>query len=410
MKNIRIALFLSRRFLTTFTQEKSVKTMFIICFTSIMISSFGLALIAAIMNGFETKTYNVLKSIHYDITIHSPHNQALAFDRLERTLIKEFGNTIKTIAPLTHQHVLIQNPHDKESTHIVTLKALDPHRINADQKLYTTFKQKNTLNLLANNHLILGSDLAQTLQADHNTILTLLYNTEAQTYRKKITFDTKELPVGGLFHTGIETFDSYTILCSHKTLQELFPEAGIKEVGINLKPNYAIHKILPKLKNRFNLNVTSWHDLYKPLMEALTLEKYAMIVILSLVALISSMNIIALLFMHITQKKGTIAILQAMGSTSSTIRTIFIMLGMMMSCFAGFCGLTLATVSSWIIDSCKLIKLPDAYFTSHLPSHMTPHIFILVAIIILMVSLCATWFATQRIKTLSIAQIVKSEA
>ena len=74
--------------------------------------------------------------------------------------------------------------------------------------------------------------------------------------------------------------------------------------------------VIQKLRHRLGLDVYSWKDLYPSLVASLKLEKYVSFFILALILLVASMNIISLLFMQITQKRPTIALLQAMGMST----------------------------------------------------------------------------------------------
>ena len=80
-----------------------------------------------------------------------------------------------------------------------------------------------------------------------------------------------------------------------------------------LKDRSKEKQVVESLKKRLDLEVMSWKDLYSSLVSALILEKYAILFILALVALVASLNIISLLFMYVTQKRTDIAILSNNG-------------------------------------------------------------------------------------------------
>ena len=70
----RTPFFLARRILFTHVYQKSISTMTIICFVGIFIGSFALALVTAVMNGFEVAIHAKMQGIHSNIIIQSYKN------------------------------------------------------------------------------------------------------------------------------------------------------------------------------------------------------------------------------------------------------------------------------------------------------------------------------------------------
>jgi lipoprotein-releasing system permease protein len=114
--------------------------------------------------------------------------------------------------------------------------------------------------------------------------------------------------------------------------------------------------------------------------------------------------------MHITQKRGDIAILKAMGMSDNALTTTFLLMGMSITCCATLVGLGLATLASWFLENYPFITLPDAYYVTHLPSKMEWHLLIIVFIVIMCLSFIATVFPAYRTRTINIANILRFEA
>ena len=193
-----------------------------------------------------------------------------------------------------------------------------------------------------NNYIIVGDKLAQEFNLAVNDPVDLLFIEAEHVKSRKITLAKQEAIISGFFSTGIEEFDAGLIYVSFSLLSKLFPDAGVTQFNIQLKPNVNEQEIIQKLKKRFNLDVFSWKDLYPALVAALKLEKYAMFFILALIALVASMNIISLIFMQIIQKRPDIAIYQAMGMHNKTIIRLFMGMGISLCIVAAIAGLILA--------------------------------------------------------------------
>ena len=408
-----LTLLLAWRYALGSRQEKSIAIMVRICFLGILIGSFSLALVIAIMNGFEKVTHEKMQSIHAQIIMKSYHN-SLNYQAISSVIHNEFPE-VEAISPTSLHQVIIQPQNSDDITNLIALKAIDPHaEINVttfNKKIMSAITHEKTLPATASNNLILiGQTLAKNLDLKPGDTINVLFTHEEQTTSRKISFNITQAIIGGIFNTGIDEFDSAMALCSFSFFNTMFPDTDITQINIKTKPHNDETKLIQRLKNRFKVDVYSWKDLYPALVAALKLEKYAMFFILALITLVASMNIISLLFMHITQKRGDIAILKAMGLSDNNISSIFLIMGMSISALATLLGLALATLASWILETYPFITLPDAYYVTHLPSKMEWHLLLIVFIVIMCLSFIATLFPAYRTRTINIAHILRFEA
>ena len=94
--------FLAQRILIANVYQKSISTMTLVCLSGIFIGSFSLALITAIMNGFEVAIHKKMQGIHANIIMQS-YNNDIDIDTLRPVLEKEFPE-IKAFSPLATHH------------------------------------------------------------------------------------------------------------------------------------------------------------------------------------------------------------------------------------------------------------------------------------------------------------------
>lgn len=427
MKNV--SLFLAWRYLIDSKKEKSISTMVIICFLGIFIGTFALSLIASIMNGFETVTHEKIKSINPQIIMHS-NGQELNFEAIKKTLNKEFPEIISCTPNSTKQIIAQQDNQDEYN--LCMLKAIDPsseqsvcdleskiinfetinNKNNNSRK--TNNLPKNTLaQIISENKVIIGSGMAESLNVKVGDKINLFFSENKKIRSKKIKLDQETVVIGGIFKTGIEEFDSGLVISTFELFNKIFPETGITQISVKLKPGISEEKIVKKLKNKFyefGINCYSWKELYPALVEALKLEKYAMFLILALITIVASMNIISLLFMQIIQKRGDIAILKAIGLSSKKISQIFFYLGMTISIIGSIVGLIFSFIAGWFLENYPFITLPDAYYVTYLPAKMEWQIFVIVFIVVTLISFLSTWIPTRKIKKINISQVLRFES
>ena len=405
--------FLAQRILFSHTYQKSISTMTIICFTGIFIGSFSLALITAIMNGFEVAIHEKMQSIHSNIIIQSPNNE-IDLEVLRRILQKEFPEIIASSATTSH-HILLRTEDQSDHTpSVAMIRGVDPLTeqltSSLSKKIIKTLPSANTYSeLFDNNYIVIGKQLAYNNQLKIGDSVELLFMRDNEIRGKKITFDSQRAVISGIFDTGIDEFDNGVVYCSLAFIEKLYPNITIEQINIALKPNSDEQMIIEKLRNRLGLAVYSWKDLYPSLVASLKLEKYVSFFILALILLVASMNIISLLFMLITQKRPIIALLKAIGMTNNSIALIFFTVGIMISSLACVSGLIIALCATFVLKTYPFITLPDTYYVTHLPIAMTYSIIGAVFGVVLLFSICAILFPIQRIRSINISRVLRFE-
>jgi lipoprotein-releasing system permease protein len=113
--------------------------------------------------------------------------------------------------------------------------------------------------------------------------------------------------------------------------------------------------------------VRTWQELNRALFMALKLEKIAMFVVLTFIALVASFSIVSNLIMLVTEKRREVAILKSMGARDREILRVFFAEGL----YIGLLGLGLGL--SFGIGGCLLLSRyglplnPDVYYIQKLP-------------------------------------------
>lgn len=402
-KNFSLSFFLAWRYLQTSARQSSLSTMTKICFLSMIIGSFSLSLVSAIMSGFESAMHDKLRGIHAHIMIES-HGQEIAVDAINEVIIAEFAE-VAALSPSITKHALIYAPATTGTPIIAIIKGIDPLKEQKTSSLGSKIIAGSFA--MHKNKVIIGKGAATQLGVTIGDTITLAYSNDLTEKKRTVSFDTEPLQVMGIFQTGLEEFDNSCLFCHYKFLKKIFDDAPITTVNISLKNGFDEDTIAQKIEKRFNLPAYSWKSLYPALISALALEKYAMFWILALITLVASANIIALLFMIIIQKKSDIALLRTLGASHTTIRTIFIIIGLLIANSACLIGIIVAWFATFLINDYKLIALPDSYYISHLYAPMSISIALAVFSVVFIVTLCATFIATRNIHYDKIADIMR---
>lgn len=400
------------RYLLGTKDEKSISIMVKICFLSILIGSCSLALVMAVMDGFEKATHEKMQGIHAQVLIKT-ESDTLNVDAIAHVLKEEFPEVI-AYSPQQIGQVILQTDSDQDLANVVILKGIDPNLEATTSALESKIIQSATTPtmpaIIHGNAIMIGAACAKSLQLKIGDTINLIYVASDNTHARKINLDSVSAIVGGIFKTGIEEFDTSLIFCSQQLFGTIFPWAGVSHIALKLKQGTDEQALIARLKKRLHLDIYSWKDLYPALVSALKLEKYVMFFILALITLVASMNMISLLFMHIVQKRSDIAILQAMGANYKDLRSIFFIMGTSIAAISSFIGLTVAWLIGMLLQRYPLFELPDVYYVSSLPVHLDIKIFALIFVVVLFMSIIATWLPIRSIKHINIADILRFDA
>jgi lipoprotein-releasing system permease protein len=404
----RFSCMLALRFLRTHASA-SLSFMIKICCISIALGTGALTLIAAIMTGLEKATHTKLQTIHADLTISAPDQQPLDHAKITDLFSTELKHTVAAVSSASYAELLAKHS-QTGATQPAVIKGIDPTQEAQVSTIASLLQDSKTPwpLLFTNDTIIMGTTLAEHLGLRIGDTLTLLVPDPENT-STKVTLSSTPVTLAGLFKTGIYEFDERIIYCSRELFSQLFHE-GITHISIKLTPQAQAHEqqTLTLLKQRLNgLTVSSWKELYPAIVAALTLEKYVMLFVFTLVTLIASMNIIALLSLYITHKQKEIAILKAMGMPNNTINTIFILLGMGITFCATLVGVIGAAFASYILTKYPFITLPDVYYVTHLPADLNIAVILCVIGVSLLLSFITCLFAVRTTHSIAPAVLLK---
>jgi lipoprotein-releasing system permease protein len=404
----RFSCMLALRFLRTHASA-SLSFMIKICCISIALGTGALTLIAAIMTGLEKATHTKLQSIHADICISTPDQQPLDYAKIAQILSTELKQTVAAFSPASYAELLLKHP-QTGVTQPAIIKSIDPAQETRVSTIASCVQDTCTpLSLLLDkNSILIGTTLAEHLGVHTGDTLELLIP-DPESASTKVTLSSTPVTLTGLFKTGIYEFDERVIYCSRELFSQLFHE-NITHINIKFIPQAQAREqqTVQALKQRFSgLTVSSWKELYPAIVAALTLEKYVMIFVFTLVTLIASINIIALLSLYISHKQKEIAILKAMGMPNRAINTVFILLGMGITLGATLVGIGGAACASLMLNKYPFITLPDVYYVTYLPADLSVPVIVCVLITSLALSFITCLFAVRTTHSIAPAMLLK---
>lgn len=401
MNKLSLVRFLVKKYLVGTASHTTLRVMGYITIISIAVTTFTLALQIFIAQGFEQALAEKMQNIYPDLLLTAHPDESFNFKNMQQTLMTDYPD-ILSCAPGHSKHALIKTDLPFSQT-VISIKAIDPILEPLVSNLETKLQKNSSLKkALCQNSIIVGKVLAETSKIRVGDIVTLMvYDEDTDHELAESDFTCVSLPVGGIIETGIHHYDAALAICSLETMNEKLLDPTISIMSLKVRNQKNVPILLEKLSKNYSCTIDCWQTLYPALVAASHLEKYVGMLLLALMSLVACSTITGFIFMQIILKKKDIALLMIMGFSQSSIATVFIVMGMILTGSAAFLGLTAALLAGLFLQKYKWITLPEVYDVTHIPVMITPLSVLFVLCLVLLLGLLATLLATYQIKTLN---------
>ncbi len=206
----------------------------------------------------------------------------------------------------------------------------------------------------------------------------------------------KQFTVTGIFHSGMSEYDQSLVYTNLKQADGLFNMEG-KVSGHVLRMND------PALANDFSqllgeelaypYMVMTWKEKNRALFKWMDVQRWPILFIFSLIALVGIVNIISALAMIVLDKTRQIGILKSLGLPQGKLIQVFLAKGFIIGVAGAVFGSALALFLAWLQNHYKLITVPeDVYFMDFIPVDVNlAHVGIVIIVSVIFSVIAAIW-------------------
>jgi lipoprotein-releasing system permease protein len=257
--------------------------------------------------------------------------------------------------------------------------------------------------------IVIGRDLASQLSVSVGDDVSVL-TPEGTLSPMGMIPRTRRFRVVGVFSLGLFEFDSAYGYVQIDVAAHLLNRDRPDSIEARVDDMYAAPRLADEYERLLGETYITqdWADMNRSLFSALWLEKMAISITIGLIVMVAALNIIASLVLLVMEKNRDIAILKTMGSSAGSIRTIFMLQGLLIGLVGTTVGTVLGLGASFVLDRYKLIRVPtDVYQISYVPFVVEPLDLVVVIASAVLICFLATIYPSRQAAKLDPAQALR---
>ncbi len=371
-----------------------------ISMAAIAVGSGAMIVLFSVFNGFDFLVKDLYKSFYPEIKITAARGKFFNMPAVQYDALQHMAG-VKYASSVIEDNVLANS--DEEQI-VATLKGIDSNYFKVNDIKQYIIVGSDSVATFPKATAIFGARLANQVGADVNnafsTVMLYYPNTKltSPTLDPSAAFQSVNLKPDGAFRIQ-DDFDSKYVLAAATVVQDLFQEPGkYSSVEIALEKGTNADDVKKQLQGVLGAayKVETRFEQNKTLYMVLRTEKWAVYAILLLVLFIASFNMVGALSMLVLEKQKDMAILKAMGAPAASIRTIFLLEGMLWALTGGGIGILLGTLICVGQQHFKWIKLGGGFIIDAYPILFQWNDFALVLVTIIVVGFLAAIYPSYK--------------
>jgi len=383
--DIRSKFFLAWRYFKP--QRSAVSLITLISLAGVALGVAVLIVVLAVMTGFTDLMKAKLLETTAHIQIYDYYTGYIANpDALIKTISRD---GIKAV-PVTTRPVLIQR-----GDRFIPKQIIGIDQETADGRLNLPRFITAGRNELGKNQAIVSSVIADQLRITvgskiliHSpTRLAKMVNVQKDgkvtAHKTTEVYLPDEFVVAGIYSFGKYDFDSMIIFINREDANDLLqqPMGSASELYVWVKDPFNVDVDANQIRKDLPMHsIMTWQDINKQLLGVLQVEKNMMFFLLVFIVLVAAFSITNTLITVVTQKTREIGLLKAIGASSPTVMTVFLLqgffVGVIGACGGALLGITVIYYRNKILAlmsqlSGRPLFPPEFYYFNELPAHIT---------------------------------------
>ena len=263
--------------------------------------------------------------------------------------------------------------------------------------------------ILDNKSVVLGKRLAEQLKLSIGEKIVLFDLATINKTNKRI----RQFTITGLFHSGMTEYDKSLVFININDANLLFGmKKNVSGYVLRIQDTGMLDEVMSSLNNQLSYPymVMNWKEKNRALFKWMNVQRWPILFIFGLIALVGIVNIVSALSMIIIDKTGQIGILKSIGITGSQLKIVFLFKGLLIGLFGGAIGSLIALSIASLQNNLKLVKVPeDIYFMDFIPIDISFLNIINIILFAIIASILASIWPTKRASKISQSEALHYE-
>lgn len=344
----------------------------------------ALLLALAIVRGFSREIENKIVGFGAHIQVRSyvqgePLDQGASL----RTQLAEMEG-VSRVSPVVEQPVLLR--HSDEAIDGVVLLGMDQLPSYLQERIETgDFSVRQGQE--AHPGLVVGKELASRLGLDVGQLVTAFAlqrerGDSVGLQRPRV----KQFRIRGIYDTSLKNIDNVYVFGSLSASRWLgsVPPTSVSRYNLTLADPSNIDSLAAQIENRFGFPISARtiYQQYAGLFAWVDLQQSIIPLVIGVIVLVAAFNIIGTLLMMILEKTREIGVLKSLGTSSGTLKRLFLTLGLLIGAVGTSLGVLLALTFALIQQQFGIISLPaEAYYMTTAPIGLNLFDYLLVSVV-----------------------------
>ena len=373
---------ISRRYMFSPKSHSVINIISMVSVIAVAIPTAAMIILLAMFGGISQTIDTLYRSVDADIEILASRGQT--FDA-EAISIEELLSTkgIKHCAPYLEQSIVATTAQHRTT---LTLRGIDSsyHSVLP----VSDFVYRGSVNNLSAGKIVLGTAAAYTLGAQsvgHPVELYALNRRQLSSLLPTSGFSRKKAEVAAVVSINAE-IDAELALAELGFTQSLLNYPGrISSIAIKLDDGYTPEAVQQSLREALGEEfiVRTRNEKNASMNALIRLERFAIILIGSFIAIVAAFSIVGAVIMLITEKRRDIATLRSMGGNQRLIRNIFVGEGMLLTLLGCLIGLGIGIGFTLGQEYFGWVKIPGNMIFESYPVELTMGDVVMVAMVVM---------------------------
>jgi len=393
--------YLSTRYLRTAQKGSFTRVAGVLSVAGLSVGISALLITLFILNGFEKVISKKIADFDGHIRVKHYLNYPIPSEILEMdSILFHYKETVS-------QSRFIQKPALLRKGKVaegIIVEGIEPDRVEFINDILVSGR-----NDISGNQIVIGERLANQVNISIGDKIVLFDLATLNGSNKRL----KQFVVAGFFHSGMLEYDNHMIYMNLEQADRLFyMNEKVSGQILRLSESKLANELSEFLKKdlAYPYMVMTWKEKNRSLFKWMDIQRWPILFIFSLIAMVGLVNIISALAMIVLDKTRQIGILKSLGVSHTGLRQLFLFYGFMIGLAGAIIGSFLALFLAWMQNNFKIITLPeDIYFMDFIPMDVSIFDVFSIAIISIVCAIFAAIWPTVRAERIEPADALRYE-